>query len=469
MSNRDYPLMRIPESEHSNTNIIEDLLNGLSEWRSVQDIVRLSIKALADNIKSHSNNIKELQYSQNEFALKSETGSSLAMKANLSDLSRAVAETRSSLDSKVSYEEVRALIEDRVTRNDLIHLLQGKVSIEEFRTAIDFKVDVKEMQNEIRTLRMSIEELKNNTACSLQLCASSKDFQNLQRVLDTKANLSEVNAALNEKATKTSVANALHKKANKADVEEMISEKANLSTVNSLNNALEHKVGISNFNMLASELEKKADLAYVEKSLLNELFHKASKNDLDQLFDTMNNLKKDLEIKLSQQSIIFANHLNELKSANDMNKLTLSSAIEKKAEFRDIEKISEILLRKSDSEELQYMFSNLKSENSSILSSQQALFKQEIKRIEAQLQEQLSSLEKRSHYYEGEQSAIKDLLKNNSEKYKQELDEYVKFFENLKNEETKSIRYDLEKLQREVENSKSKKNEKTSVFSLKED
>ena len=115
------------------------------------------------------------------------------------------------------------------------------------------------------------------------------------------------------------------------------------------------------------------------------------------------------------------------------------------------------------------MFSNLKSENSSILSSQQALFKQEIKRIEAQLQEQLSSLEKRSHYYEGEQSAIKDLLKNNSEKYKQELDEYVKFFENLKNEETKSIRYDLEKLQREVENSKSKKNEKTSVFSLKED
>ena len=145
MSNRDYPLMRIPESEHSNTNIIEDLLNGLSEWRSVQDIVRLSIKALADNIKSHSNNIKELQYSQNEFALKSETGSSLAMKANLSDLSRAVAETRSSLDSKVSYEEVRALIEDRVTRNDLIHLLQGKVSIEEFRTAIDFKVDVKEI------------------------------------------------------------------------------------------------------------------------------------------------------------------------------------------------------------------------------------------------------------------------------------------------------------------------------------
>ena len=267
MNNRDLPLSRSIDHEHSSGLIIDDLLNSLTEWRSVQDIVRLSIKAVADSQKYQGTVLKELQYLQNEFVLKSEISSTLAMKANLSDLSRAISETRASLDNKASYDEIRAFLDDRVTRSDLLHLLQGKVSVEEFRAANEFKVDAKEMHNEIRNLKMMIEDLKEQTINSLQNCTTQRDYQILQRQIEGKADIAEVNAALNEKATKTSVANALHKKANKADVDEVLAEKASVTSVNGVIAALENKVNVSTFNMLAAEVDKKAEEAQVEKVL----------------------------------------------------------------------------------------------------------------------------------------------------------------------------------------------------------
>lgn len=454
MSNRDLPLVRNYEQDHSNNGIIEDLLNGLSEWRSVQDIVRLSIKALADTTKNQGNSIKEVQYYQNEFALKSELSSSLAMKANLSDLSRAIAETRASLDNKINYEEVRAFLDDRVTRNDLLHLLQGKVSIEEFRTAIEFKVDINEMQNEIRGLRMTIEELKNQTAARFEQCASQRDSQVLQRVLETKADIAEMNAALNEKATKTSVANALHKKANKVDVDEILAEKASLHTIESLKAAIEAKVGINSFNTLIGEVEKKADQLHTEKILAYETSRKAEQADVENLYDSLSSLKKEFEIKIQQQAILLGNQLSDVKSENEMNKLSLCSILEKKAEFRDVEKLSEILLKKSDSEELNYLAASLKNEFQPLFQSQQLSYRQELKKIESCFNDQITQFEKQFQSLETEQKYVKDLMYSQAEKSKKELDECFKFIERSKNEETRSLRFDIEKIQRELEDSK---------------
>ena len=459
MSNRDLPLLRNYEHDHSSNAIIEDLLNGLSEWRSVQDIVRLSIKALADTVKSHGNNLREVQFLQNDFALKSDLNSSLAMKANLSDLSRAIAETRASLDNKISYEEVRAFLDDRVTRNDLLHLLQGKVSIEEFRTAIEFKVDVNEMQNEIRGLRMSIEELKHETANFLDQCATQRDTQTLQKMIETKADISEVNAALSEKATKTSVANALHKKANKIDVDELLGEKANISALNGLTAALENKVGITYFNKLVSEVERKAEQGQLEKILSCEISRKAEQSDMENIYASLSSLKKEFEIKLQQQSILLGNYISDIKSENEMNKLSLSTLIDKKAEFRDVEKLSEILLKKSDTEELNYLASSIKNEYQPLFQSQQAAFKQELKKIEHFLNDQLSHLEKKHANYDTEQQNIKELLRIQSGKYQKELDESFKLIEKSKYEDSRSLRYDIEKVQRELEDFKALKNE----------
>ena len=462
MSNRDLPLSRGADPEHpASCGIIEDLLSGLNEWRNVQDIVRLSIRALADLAKSQGHSLKEVQFYQSDYALKSEVASNLALKANLSDLSRAISETRASLDNKVSYEEVRSVLEDRVSKSDMLHLLQGKVSVEEFRTAIEFKVDVKELQNEIKAIRNAFDDLRGFMVSNLQNCASLKNLAVLEKVVESKADLSEVNAALNEKATKTSVANALHKKANKADVDELIAGKVGLEVVNGIVASIDNKVSASAFNKLAAEVEKKVDLVAVDRSLKEELSKKSGKEEVDTLLSSLNQLKRDVEIKLQQQSILFSNYVSDLKSELDLHKMTFLSQIEKKAEFKEIERLSEMVLKKLDSDEATYLLSSFKNDYSSYLNSQQQITKQELKRLDSTFKEQLNFIENKHKAFESEQFTVKDQIRGMTEKLKQDLEDFAKTSERSKNEESRQIRYDLEKLQRELEDTKRAKHEDT--------
>ena len=41
--------------------IVEDLLQGVNEWRNIQDIIRLTFKALTDVVKAQGETIRELE------------------------------------------------------------------------------------------------------------------------------------------------------------------------------------------------------------------------------------------------------------------------------------------------------------------------------------------------------------------------------------------------------------------------
>lgn len=53
----------------------------------------------------------------------------------------------------------------------------------------------------------------------LSNCSLQKDFNYLSSLIETKANLDDVNEGLQNKANKQSVANALHRKANRSDMD----------------------------------------------------------------------------------------------------------------------------------------------------------------------------------------------------------------------------------------------------------
>lgn len=40
--------------------VVEDLSNGLNEWRNIQEVVRVTFKILDDTVKQHSVQIKQL-------------------------------------------------------------------------------------------------------------------------------------------------------------------------------------------------------------------------------------------------------------------------------------------------------------------------------------------------------------------------------------------------------------------------
>jgi len=41
--------------------IVEDLLHGINEWRNIQDIIRLTFKALTDVVKAQGETLRDLE------------------------------------------------------------------------------------------------------------------------------------------------------------------------------------------------------------------------------------------------------------------------------------------------------------------------------------------------------------------------------------------------------------------------
>lgn len=58
--------------------IVQDMLQGHNEWRSVQDIVKLTLKALCDVVKSQGIALREIERQVPSFCERAEIEESLA-------------------------------------------------------------------------------------------------------------------------------------------------------------------------------------------------------------------------------------------------------------------------------------------------------------------------------------------------------------------------------------------------------
>ena len=87
-------------------SLVQDLLTGANEWRNIQDIIKLTLKAVCDVVRSQGLAIRELERVIPTKCNKSELNAGLSLKANVSDVSRTVADVAASIDTKLSLEEV---------------------------------------------------------------------------------------------------------------------------------------------------------------------------------------------------------------------------------------------------------------------------------------------------------------------------------------------------------------------------
>lgn len=99
----------------------------------------------------------------------------LSQKANVQDVSRAVAEVQIQLDKKQTLDDVQRLLDDRVTRQDLQYMLSNKVSVEELSRILQTKSNVHEVNMDISSLNLKIEEILKDTNKRFASCALQKD------------------------------------------------------------------------------------------------------------------------------------------------------------------------------------------------------------------------------------------------------------------------------------------------------
>ena len=106
---------RFYESDPYSPLIVDDLLKGLSEWRNIQDIVRLTFKALSDVVRMQGQAIHDLERQLPLKVSRSEFTMAISQKASTAELS----EIHQMRESRVPGLEFQLLQEEKVSRSDI--------------------------------------------------------------------------------------------------------------------------------------------------------------------------------------------------------------------------------------------------------------------------------------------------------------------------------------------------------------
>ena len=399
------------DSDPYSPAIVQELLQGSTEWSQIHDIVKLTFKATLDVMKAHSEAIRELEHSLPTKASKTEVASGLSQKADISDVTKTVAEVAANIESRASLEEVQQLFESIVSKADLQYALSNKVGIEEMKAALEEKVEFKELEGGLRSVREQMDRLQDEVQQSLGMVAGIKELEEIRRELKEKATIKDVAEGLSSKANKESVANALNRKANRDELSAALVKKAEIEDLKSVCKLLEDKIcareldsindvikehtnKISDIEQLvrtnAQEIQdvlnEKIDLGGLEteKKLINiekelNILNKDIKDELKKLADGIT-LKADIEdLKVIQEEVntkvnnddVIKNlkdlnkniesKLEDLKvileqKANDIMKAEISKAASEIEQLRnDFKRVKESLVKLSDNQQRDFM------------------------------------------------------------------------------------------------------------------
>lgn len=170
-----------------------------------------------------------------------------------------MAEVALNIESRVTADEARKLVEDKVSRADFQYHLQNKPSFDDIKHIMDQMQPNHELyEDELSKMRARLEELyKEVHRKATQSSGATGDIQLLQSSLEQR--FADIEDKLNDKANKQSVAQALHRKANKPEVDALLAKKAELGDLQRIISALENKIDISSFEALVRAVEMKPD------------------------------------------------------------------------------------------------------------------------------------------------------------------------------------------------------------------
>lgn len=172
-------------------------------------------------------------------------------------------------------------------------------------------------------------------------------LSDMRREIDSRPSIEDLNELLNTKANKPTVAQALHRKANKGEVDELLARKVDIDDFQRLVTKLNDKANYVDLKQIHDLLETK-----IERSELQEYTLPKTGNSTDNIDKTLfNALSKDREIYNSR----IENFENEVRSALSHVQNEVKSVIDnfniglsKKADYRDLDTMNAAIMNKAD-------------------------------------------------------------------------------------------------------------------------
>lgn len=405
---------------NASTVFIDNLVGSGNDWKNIQDIVKTTIKALADSVRHQGNCIKDLERQLAAKANKVDLVNGLGLKANVNDVMRTFNEVAANIENRPTMEELQILIEDKVGRADLQFVLNTKPSIEEVKNMINCKTDFLNFREELESdFKAKLEDLNCSVLKKLQAYAQGKDIASIYQMLDQKANINEINEALASKASKDSVVTALQRKINKSEVDSIINSKVDLHEFQNLVSLIKTKADIEDLEKLDGLIDSKADRSDILQ--LNQLINtKVEFKDFEQLQTSLIEIRSTTNKKTADLDFDIDKLIDSVKKEFQSLNSIITEIDKTKVDYTEIEKLGRLIQKKPDQE----IFNSISTQVKSNMNDALHIMKNEVlsvkKSVEEKLNEKLNTSERLlDKFYEEVTSKLKslqdDLIKVTSE------------------------------------------------------
>ncbi|OMJ93944.1 hypothetical protein SteCoe_3000 [Stentor coeruleus] len=293
--------------------MVEELLGGLSDWRGTQDIIRLTIKALTEVVKTQGMSISQI-YKQLSSLPDSQTIEEIVGQID-------------KIEAKINNQMYETTINDKVSKKELQSALSNKVTLEQFKC----KLDLEEFYDICKENNAKFEKIQTEFNRKLIEMSMDQELKKIHMEIQEKPSWKEVNDALESKVGKDSISLMLNKKANRNEIEELLKNRTDNTEINALNAKIDTKVDRGTVEGMIYGIQQK-----VQKNAerIEEMFERSEGDNLAEVKSKINDLQKG-----------WKNEIDNLKKS-------LNPVLNKKADYSEVENLYDIIKQKSDHDEL---------------------------------------------------------------------------------------------------------------------
>ena len=160
--------------------------------------------------------IKELKKSINSKLDKSELD--LNSKCDKAEMNQIISDLKKTINTKASNEQVNQLLNDKITKNEVLFYLSNKPSTDDINNILEEKISIREFEEVLNQINLIKDE-------KIDINVFNSEIQEIKDILETKSNSIDVVNALDTKV----------------DKDELNFELKNLTKRKELNNLLEEK------------------------------------------------------------------------------------------------------------------------------------------------------------------------------------------------------------------------------------
>jgi hypothetical protein len=295
-------------------------------------------------------------------ASKNELNTAINLKANTTEVMRAFSDLSSAIDNRSTIEETRNLLNDKISKSELLYYLNSKPSLEDIKNLIDDKVDYRNFNNEINELKLNYDDLNKNFNNKINNFALNKDLNNIKKILDEKANLIDVNNALNKKANKDTVLESLQNKINKNEIEIILNNKLDKSEFFNIKNIINEKADIIEVENLKNMMDSKIDKSILDNVVNTIINTKAEVNDFKLISDAFQDMKTTMTKRIDDIDNDLDRLIENIKTQFQSLNVVINNLENNKVEIGNFEKVSLGISKKADIEKVDSSINKLKNE-----------------------------------------------------------------------------------------------------------